>query len=128
MSQHTLFVCTSCAFDAGQREHEGQRGGYHLWQRLLECQGQGQLPPTVRVQPVECLSACNRFCVFAIASPEKMTLMFGDLPALDSATAIVKFSAQYAASDDGAIPRRDRPALLQKGILARIPPALPPQP
>ena len=127
MSQPTLFVCTSCSFAAGHRDHEGQRGGYHLWQRVLECQLQGQRPPSGRVQPVECLSACNRFCVFAIASPEKTTLMFGDLPALDRATAIVKFAAQYADSDDGAIPRRDRPILLQKGILARIPPVLPPQ-
>ena len=125
MSQHTLFVCTSCVFTAGQREHLGQRGGYHLWQSLLKCQQQGQLPPTVRVQPVECLSACNRFCTIAIASPEKTTLMFGDLPALDSATAIVQLTTQYVASGDGAIPRRDRPALLQKGILARIPPVLP---
>lgn len=53
--------------------------------------------------------------------------MFGDLPALDSATAIVQLAAQYAANDDGVIPRRDRPTLLQKGILARIPPVLPAQ-
>lgn len=127
MSQHTLFVCTSCTFTAGQREHLGQRGGYHLWQSLLQCQQREQLPPNVNVQPVECLSACNRFCAIAIASPAKTTLMFGDLPALDSATAIVQLAAQYAASDDGVIPRRDRPALLQKGILARIPPVLPAQ-
>ncbi|MGP1387833.1 MAG: DUF1636 family protein [Thainema sp.] len=128
MSQHTLFVCTSCAFATGQREYLGQRGGHHLWQRLVQCQQQGQLLPTVRVQPVECLSACNRFCAIAITSPEKTTLMFGDLPALDSATAIVQLATQYAASRDGMIPRRDRPALLQKGILARIPPVLPAQP
>ncbi|MEL6263653.1 MAG: DUF1636 domain-containing protein [Cyanobacteria bacterium J06626_6] len=128
LSQHTLFVCTSCAFAAGQREYLGQRGGYQLWQSLLKCQQQGQLPHTFRVQPVECLSACNRFCVLAFASPTKTTLMFGDLPALDSATAIVRLAAQYAASSDGLIPRKDRPARLQKGILARIPPALPPQP
>ncbi|MEM8716677.1 MAG: DUF1636 domain-containing protein [Cyanobacteria bacterium P01_G01_bin.4] len=128
MSQHTLFVCTSCSFAAGQLEHQGQRGGYHLWQSLLQCQQLGQTPPNSRIQPVECLSACNRFCTIALASPEKTTLMFGDLPALDSATAIVQLATQYAASSDGVIPRRERPALLQKGILARIPPVLPPQP
>ena len=128
MSQHTLFVCASCNFAAGQREHLGKRGGYHLWQSLLQCQQQGQLPPNVNVQPVECLSACNRFCAIALASPTKTTLMFGDLPALDSATAIAQLATQYTASDDGVIPRRDRPVLLQKGILARIPPVLPPQP
>jgi predicted metal-binding protein len=128
MSQHTLFVCTSCTFATGQREHLGQRGGYYLWQRLLQCQKLGQLPPSFEIQSVECLSACNRFCTIAIASPEKTTLMFGDLPALDSAPDIVQLAAQYAASGDGVIPRRDRPALLQKGILARIPPVLPAHP
>ncbi|MEM6256323.1 MAG: DUF1636 domain-containing protein [Cyanobacteria bacterium P01_D01_bin.156] len=128
MSQHTLFVCTSCNFAAGQREHLGQRGGHHLWQSLVECQQQGQLPSNVNVQPVECLSACNRFCTVALASPEKTTLMFGDLPALDSSTAIAQLATQYVASDDGVIPRRERPAILQKGILARIPPVLPSQP
>ncbi|NJN31239.1 MAG: DUF1636 domain-containing protein [Synechococcales cyanobacterium RM1_1_8] len=127
MSQHTLFVCTSCAFAPGQRDHLGQRGGYHLWQSLLACQQQEQLLPTVRVQPVDCLSACNRFCAIAIASPEKTTLMFGDLPAQGSAAAIVQLATQYAASRDGLIPRRERPPLCQKGILARIPPLLPPQ-
>jgi len=53
--------------------------------------------------------------------------MFGDLPALDSTTAIVQLATQYAFSSDGVIPRGDRPTLLQKGILARIPPVLPPQ-
>lgn len=126
MSQHTLFVCTSCNFAAGQREYQGQRGGFHLWQNLRLAQQQKQLSLTVTVQPVECFSACNRFCVVAIASPQKTTLMFGDLPALDSAAAIAQLANQYVASGDGVIPRKDRPVLLQKGILARIPPVVPP--
>ncbi|KPQ31469.1 MAG: putative metal-binding protein [Phormidesmis priestleyi Ana] len=126
MTHHALFVCTSCAFSATQRDHLGHRGGYHLFQQLQQLQQQGHLPPDFTLEAVECLSACRRFCVIALAAPKKMTLMFGDLPALDSTPAIVQLAAQYAARGDGMISRRDRPALLQKGILARIPPLLAP--
>ncbi|NET29367.1 MAG: DUF1636 domain-containing protein [Okeania sp. SIO1I7] len=64
----------------------------------------------------------QRRAAIAIASSENTTLMFGDLPALNSATAIVQLATQYAFSGGGAVPRRDRPALLQKVIMARIPP------
>ena len=119
MEHHALFVCTSCAFSATQREHLGHRGGYHLFQQL---QQQGQLPPEFTLEPVECLSACHRFCAIALAASEKTTLMFGDLPPLESAAAIAKLAIQYAASPDGLVPRQLRPEALQKGILARIPP------
>lgn len=119
MEHHALFVCTSCAFSATQRDHLGHRGGYHLFQQL---QQQGQLPPEFTFEPVECLSACHRFCAIALAAPQKTTLMFGDLPPLESAAAIAQLATQYAASSSGLVPRQSRPEPLQKGILARIPP------
>ena len=48
--------------------------------------------------------------------------MFGDLPPLQSASAILQLAEQYYASEDGIISRQERPDLLKKGILARIPP------
>ena len=119
MEHHALFVCTSCAFSATQRDHLGHRGGYYLFQQL---QQQGQLPPEFTLEPVECLSACHRFCAIALAAPQKTTLMFGDLPPLESAAAIAQLATQYAASSSGLVPRQSRPEPLQKGILARIPP------
>lgn len=68
-----------------------------------------------------CLSACNRRCVIALSAPQKTTLMFGDLPALESAPSILELAEQYHASSDGLIARSDRPELLQKWILAKIP-------
>ncbi|NJM89574.1 MAG: DUF1636 domain-containing protein, partial [Hydrococcus sp. RU_2_2] len=52
----------------------------------------------------------------------KTTLMFGDLLPLNSASAVLQFAEQYFESSDGLIKRQDRPEVLQKGILARIPP------
>ena len=122
MTHHALFVCTSCAFSATQRDHLGHRGGYHLFQQLQQLQQQGHLPPDFTLEAVECLSACRRFCAIALAAPQKTTLMFGDLPPLESAGAIAKLAIQYAASPNGLVPRQLRPEPLQKGILARIPP------
>jgi len=118
VEHHALFVCTSCAFSATQRDHLGHRGGYHLFQQLRQ---QGQMPPEFTLEAVECLSACHRFCVIALAAPQKTTLMFGDLPPLESAAAIAQLATQYAASPNGLVPRQSRPEPLQKGILARIP-------
>jgi predicted metal-binding protein len=122
MAQHIIFVCKSCAFSVNQRDYQGQRGGYHLLTNLLR-QWQGWvLQPVYKIEAVECLSACQRACTIALAASQKTTLMFGDLPPLDSTDAILHLAAQYHASSDGLIPRQERPQLLQKGILARIPP------
>jgi predicted metal-binding protein len=60
--------------------------------------------------------------VIALAAPHKTTLMFGDLPPLESAADILQLAIQYHASADGLILRQERPDRLKKGILARIPP------
>lgn len=76
----------------------------------------------IEIKEVSCLSACKRYCAVAFASRGKTTLMFGDLPALASADAIYELANDYSASNDGIIPREQRPDILRKGILARIPP------
>ena len=47
--------------------------------------------------------------------------MFGDLPLLESAADVLNLCEKYHASPDGVVPRNQRPEVLQKGILARIP-------
>lgn len=99
----------------------GDRGGHHLLQHLRKLSQDWQLQSEYRIEAATCLSACNRRCVIALAAPDKTTLMFGDLPPLDSAADILVLAEQYHASDDGLIPRQERPDRLKKGILARIP-------
>ncbi len=125
MSKDTIFVCSSCAFSLQQKDYLGQRGGKHLSERLKELRANWQYKDEFIIQEVSCLSACNRPCAVAFAAPNKTTLMFGDLPPMTSPSSILRFAEQYFASHDGLIKRQDRPAILQKGILARIPP-LPP--
>jgi predicted metal-binding protein len=71
---------------------------------------------------VDCLNDCNRAGAIAYAAPHKTTLMFGDLPPFQSALAILQLAEQYYGSSDRLIPRQERPHILKKGILARIPP------
>lgn len=124
MTKHTIFVCRSCSYSSTQRELLGQRGGQHLLDQLQSLQPVWELAGGYSIETVECLSACNRRCVVAYAAPHKTTLMFGDLLPLRSAISILQLAQLYYASSDGLIPRTERPEILQKGILARIPPLL----
>jgi predicted metal-binding protein len=122
MTKHVLFVCKSCGFSLTQRDHLEKRGGEHLLQHLLDLQEQWHLQAEYLLQSTTCLSACDRRCVVALSAPNKMTLMFGDLPPLESAVEILQLAEQYYRSSDGIVPRQERPEKLKKGILARIPP------
>jgi predicted metal-binding protein len=122
MTQHVIFVCKSCGFSSTQPEYMGDRGGQHLLQQINELSQAWESRSAYRIEVTTCLSACNRCCVIALAAPHKTTLMFGDLPPLDSAADILQLATQYHASHDGLIPRQERPERLKKGILARIPP------
>lgn len=79
------------------------------------------LPPGVTLRPVECLSACSQGCAVALAAPGKWSYVYGRLTPEDAAD-ILTGAAAYAASPDGLVPWRDRPAIFRKQSLARIPP------
>lgn len=120
--QHVLFVCTSCATVWKQGKPEGKSGGQQLLEHLSEIHKNWDLKDSFPIQEVQCMSACNRSCAVSFASPGKYTYLFGDLPTQDSATAILECAAQYYAKADGLLPWSERPELLKKGILAKIPP------
>ncbi len=122
MTKHALYVCKSCSFSLTQRDYLGERGGKHLFNQLVELHQNWLLKADFALEELVCLSACKRPCAIALTGAGKMSLMFGDLPPLNSADAILKLCEQYHASTDGIIQRQQRPEILQQGILARIPP------
>ncbi len=122
MTEHVLFVCKSCSFSSTERKYMNQTGGDHLLTQLSNLYENWSLQSEFAIQEVECLSGCDRSCTIAFSAPNKATLMFGDLPPLESAAEILKFSEKYFTSATGIIPRQERPEALKKGILARIPP------
>lgn len=108
----TLHVCITCR--AGQPA-EGEPPGAALARAL------DPAPPGVTLRPVECLSACSQGCSIALSAPGKWTYVYGRLTPAD-APAILSGAALYAASADGIVPWRERPAIFRKQSLARIPP------
>ncbi|MEN9205413.1 MAG: DUF1636 domain-containing protein [Thermostichales cyanobacterium BF4_bins_65] len=122
MARAVVFVCRYCLFAPQQPTQDGKSGGQHLWEALQE-----QLPTwpyreQVEWRQVDCLSGCSHPCTVAVAAPGKLSCLFGELPPLLAAPQVLAFLEKYLQSEDGAIPRPQRPPLLQPGLLAKIPP------
>jgi predicted metal-binding protein len=122
MAIHALYICKSCFVSPTQKEYMGEQGGRYLFKKVLKLAENWHFNSQFLIKEVDCLSACKRPCAIALEAPSKMSLMFGDLPPLESADAILKLCEKYYTSSDGVVPRQQRPNILQKGILARIPP------
>jgi predicted metal-binding protein len=127
MSDDTLFICSRCRVSRKVKEIDGHRGGALLYETLLSSMKPKEIP--VKLMVVECLSACDRHCVAVFSGRGKVTWVFGDLPVNkeeigESVLALKEFSGRYASSHDGFFERKERPHLLQSGILARIPPLI----
>ena len=71
----------------------------------------------------ECFSACERSCVVVFRGAGRWTYVQGALdPDRDLADLIAMIDA-YAAAPDGVVPWRQRPEVIRKNTIARIPPA-----
>ncbi len=126
MQQHILFVCTSC--ESAHRTKQAIRvsGGQRLLNQLLTLYKDSPLED-LSIEPVECLSACEKPCAIALIAADKPTYLYGDLPIEEeqieaSATAVLAFAKQYHAKPDGSISYMKCPELLKKRVLAKIPP------
>jgi predicted metal-binding protein len=118
----TLHVCVTCrAGEDGQRDQATARAGRRLYDALAEAQRRDDSAPRFRIAEVECLSNCNRGCSAALTGPGRWSYIYGDLSEA-SAEDLLIGASRYAATGDGLVPWRERPAILRKGVIARIPP------
>lgn len=116
----TIFVCTACRraradLPAGFDE-PGKDLAEALRQRIALS---GAATP---VETVECLAVCNRPCTVAFAGDGKWTYLIGDLDAEHHIDEIVGAAVSFAASANGIVAWKDRPASFRKGVVARVPP------
>ncbi len=123
--QHIMFVCTTCSsvWQGGKRV--GVSGGEKFLQRLQELYSDWELQSEFEIQPVECMSACNRSCVISFAASSKYTYLFGDLSPdlpLSAIAGVLECASKYYTHPQGLLPWAERPEPLKKGILAKIPP------
>ncbi|WP_045390518.1 DUF1636 domain-containing protein [Falsirhodobacter sp. alg1] len=106
----TLLVCTTCR---GNDPTEDPRPGTKLLAALRDAE--------VRTVGVECLSACKTGCAIALSGPGRWSYVYGHMTPED-APEIARGAALYAASADGIVPWRERPEILRKRSVARLPP------
>ena len=121
-TQHVLFVCKTCATVYVEGKPQGKSGGQDLLERLQALHQDWELRNEFQLQEVECMSACSRSCAISFVAPGKYTYLFGDLPAEESAAAVLECAKLYFAHPEGYMAWVDRPKPLKNGIVARIPP------
>ena len=129
-NNHILFVCTSCASIWKEGKREGISGGQKLYAQLDTDWQTWHLAAQFQIQAVECMSACDRSCAISFASVNKFTYLFGDLAKqsenlgdlAEISSAIRQCAEIYYAEKDGNLPWKERPELLKKGLVAKIPP------
>ena len=108
-----LVVCTTCRRPGA--DPDAPRDGSRL-SAALAARG-------IPHRRQECLSACAGACAVVFRGPGKWTYVQGALdPDRDLADLIAMIDA-YAAAPDGVVPWRQRPEVIRKNTIARIPPA-----
>lgn len=115
----TIHVCMTCK--AGQPlAEDAPRPGAQLYAALAAA-----APETVRIVPVECLSACDHGCNIALTSAGKWSYVYGRLNPETHVDDIIAGAVAYAETADGIVPWRARPVIFRKQSIARIPPLEP---
>ncbi|ERN41819.1 putative metal-binding protein [Rubidibacter lacunae KORDI 51-2] len=126
MTQHTLFVCTTCASTWENGKRVGISGGERLLAQLAQQHAEWELREQFTLQPVSCMSACDRPCAVAFAAPGKHTFVFGKLSADEAtlpekAAAVLNCAELYFEKPDGLLAWAERPKPMRT-VVSRVPP------
>ncbi len=119
----TLHVCITCRREEEPLEPREGRSGHKMRLALAEAlQREGRSVPGIKLVPVECLSGCKRGCTVACSAPSKWSYVICDLDPQQHVNDILRFAEQYSAHPDGVPTWRDRPEIIKRSVLARVPP------
>jgi predicted metal-binding protein len=117
----TLHVCVTCRRGEEPLEPREGRSG-HKMQAALAGAMQNGGAAGIELVPAQCLSGCKRSCTVALAAPGKWSYVIADLDPARHAGDILAFAQQYAAHPEGVPAWRERPEIVKRSVLARIPP------
>jgi predicted metal-binding protein len=121
MTTATIFVCISCRRSLGDDEKSFDQPGRGLVE-AIEARLRDGNQHRVAVTGVDCLAVCKRPCTIALSATNKWTYLIGDLDPDTQIDEIVAAARSFAASENGIVPWRERPASFRKGVIARVPP------
>lgn len=110
-----LVVCTTCRLPGAPPD--APRDGARL-SAALAAQG-------IPHRQQECLSACSRGCAVVFRGPGRWTYVQGALDPDRDLPGLLEMIRAYAAAPDGVVPWRQRPEVIRKNTIARIPPMEP---
>jgi predicted metal-binding protein len=108
-------VCTTCRLAADETTRIGARMLETL-RPVMQANA-----PDVNVRAVQCLGVCKRPATIAVSAPDGYTFVFGDLEPEGGAAAVAAFALSYSMGDYGFVPWSQRPELLRRRLVARIP-------
>ena len=119
MAKHLveLLICLTC-----KRGVPGDTDGPRPGAILLKMLSATNMPAGIQVRGVECLSNCNRGCTVALRGAGRWSYIYGDIDPETHLASLVEGAEKYRDTLDGLIPWRERPEILRKGVIARIPP------
>lgn len=120
--QTTLFVCDTCRYRSGEREHCGRTGGLIFAEHVKRCAEELRLTDLV-LSRTSCLMACTRHCTVHLRAPAKIGYVIGDFePTAASAAVLLEYVSQYQQSDTGQVPYKAWPPGIKGHFIARTPP------
>ena len=114
-SRPVVYVCVTCR-PPGETDSPLRPGAVLAAATADAATGTG-----VEVRPMRCLGNCSRGPTAALRCNRAWTYVFGGLD-VSCAAALVEGARLLAGAADGILPWRERPAVLKRGLIARVPP------
>jgi predicted metal-binding protein len=110
-----VYVCVTCR-PPGDTDSMSRPGAV-----LAAATADAAAGTEVEVRPMRCLGNCSRGPTAALRCDRAWTYIFGGLD-VSSAAALIEGARLLAGAADGLLPWRERPAVLKRGLVARVPP------
>ncbi len=117
----TIFVCTTCRSTGEAFEPESGRSGFKFFHDIKTV---ANGDPRFKIEPVECLSSCDKSCNVTFAAKNKWSYGFSGLDPLTQAQDVLDVAKLHYETPDGVIPWFERPEKIRAKSTSRIPPIL----
>ena len=116
-SHHTITVCTDC-----RRLAPNDLAAAAIAGLLRERLDEGAPPAShFAIRGTACMAACDTPCAVAFQAEGKASYLFSRISSDADVKALVDFAKLYAERPDGMSRQCERPKLLARKTLARIP-------